>query len=235
MIREDNVLVDVVRKIERLRKDVDKLFTVGSTVASTVMSTEGPGIDIAGLAVGLSGDTILVYHADLSPVDEFAATGAGLTAALAAAINGDIVIFPAGVSLNGNFVIPDGVTLQGQGWSNSSINGTITLGTNSVLKDLNVGSLGMSASPTHAIIGPASGDARVENVISTVFNFSTGIADCLYMPNNFGTVSLYGCKFDSTSYSGVGVAIRIDEGIAGDVYVYFGSVKGSSGRFSYYL
>jgi hypothetical protein len=68
---------------------------------------EGPGIDVVResntVTVGLGGDSILLYHADGSPVSEYEFTEAGLIAALAAATTGDAVILPAGtISLTQN-------------------------------------------------------------------------------------------------------------------------------------
>lgn len=96
--------------------------------------TEGPGIDIVGTQVGLGGDTILLYHSDLSPVEEFVATGAGLTSALAAAVSGDIVIIPAG-TIAGNQTVPAGINLIGLS-ENSILSGTIT--NNGILSNIQI-------------------------------------------------------------------------------------------------
>lgn len=85
---------------------------------------EGPGVDVTANAVGLGGDTVLLYDSGGDPVAEFAATDGGLTAALAAATAGDVIKLPAG-TIAGNHTIPAGVMVLGFGES-SVLSGTIT-------------------------------------------------------------------------------------------------------------
>ena len=101
VIKGDNVYIDFTTATPH----IVAISTVGAAVSLARggsgggggggAPTEGPGIDIIGTQVGLGGDSILLYHSALTPVVEFAATEAGLIAALAAAVTGDIVILPA--------------------------------------------------------------------------------------------------------------------------------------------
>src|SRR5512139_2336651 len=68
---------------------------VQAMAGAGVLMTEGPDIDIIGQTIGRGGDMILLFDSGGNPVAEYAATGAGLIAALAAATSGDIVEIPA--------------------------------------------------------------------------------------------------------------------------------------------
>lgn len=77
--------------LTELAKRLEPLI-VGQAVgaAQTVLTAgEGPGTDVVGNKIGLGGDSILVCHADGSPVSEYPATDAGLDAATAAMAAGD--------------------------------------------------------------------------------------------------------------------------------------------------
>lgn len=81
---------------------------------------EGPGIDLVSgsgtVTVGLGGDSILLYHASGAPASEYAVSDAGLTAALAAAVAGDVIQLPPCniiCSSRLGWTLPSGVTLVG--------------------------------------------------------------------------------------------------------------------------
>jgi hypothetical protein len=90
----------------------------------TIDVGEGPGIDITADAVGLGGDTILLYDSGGNPVAEYAMSDAGFTTALAAATSGDVVVLPAG-TISGDHTIPNGITVWGFGW-NTILSGITT-------------------------------------------------------------------------------------------------------------
>jgi len=71
--------------------------------------TEGPGIDLVGLQVGVGGDTILLYDSTGNPCAEYAASDAGLTAALAAMGDDDVIETPAGTISGGPWTIEHGL------------------------------------------------------------------------------------------------------------------------------
>lgn len=101
--------------------------------------SEGPGIDIVSGAteqIGLGGDTILLYDSGGLPVSEFAATSAGLNAALAAATNGDVVQLPVGTIAGVAATVPAGVILSGIDTVGSIVSGTVI--NNGVLVNMQV-------------------------------------------------------------------------------------------------
>ena len=81
---------------------------------------------------------ILLYYADGSPAAEFAATGAGLTAALAAAASGDVLWLPANAGISGDVTVPAGVTVMGLSRGRSILTGKITLAAGANLCNLSV-------------------------------------------------------------------------------------------------
>jgi hypothetical protein len=87
---------------------------IQSAAAETIKTSvaEGPGIDLvisgAQTRVGIGGDTVLIYHADGSPANEYST----LTAAIAAATSGDVVLLPPQTFAD-DITIPAGVTLVG--------------------------------------------------------------------------------------------------------------------------
>jgi len=92
-----------------------KPFMIQYIQQLSVTPTEGPGIDIVAPAqIGLGGDTILLYDSAGAPVAEFAATAAGLTAALAAATANDEIHCPYHITIthNAGFTIPASVKVR---------------------------------------------------------------------------------------------------------------------------
>lgn len=87
----------MAEKLSELAKRLEPFLTktAMSAARATLNAGEGPGIDVVNGVVGLGGDSVLLYHSSGSPVSEYAATTAGLVAALAGAVSGDIVLLPA--------------------------------------------------------------------------------------------------------------------------------------------
>lgn len=82
--------------------------------------SEGPGVDLvvsgSDSQIGLGLDSILLVHSDGSPAGEYAADDAGLTAALAAAVSGELVLLAfAGTITGGPWTVPSDVLLYGLG------------------------------------------------------------------------------------------------------------------------
>jgi hypothetical protein len=134
--------------------------------------TEGPGIDIvAGVQVGLGGDTVLLYDSAWNPVAEFTT----VTLALAAATSGDVVVMPAGIFTE-DVSIPVGVSLTSTG-NNSKIVGAVTLlGHNSQLKSVVVELIGNSAGALIGVSGPPAGTGLVNDCSISVINNGAGDA-----------------------------------------------------------
>lgn len=125
-------------------------------------AAEGADIDFVDAGAGSTftilraGNVILRFDNGATQLVEYAKTGAGLTAALAAAAAGDIVWLPPG-TYTADQTIPDDVTVIGYGW-NTIIAGEVTLGDGSILKDLKVYVYESSAATLRAITGPADGE-----------------------------------------------------------------------------
>jgi hypothetical protein len=140
---------------------------------------EGPGIDVVGTTVGLGGDTILLFNCGSSPVAEFAATSAGLDAASAAAVAGDVVQLPAR-QISGSHTLAAGVTYRGLGRKASVLTGQITLAASSVLETLSVSRTANSADTLIGVVGPSSGtgylydcDVAANNALGTGYAVQT--------------------------------------------------------------
>jgi len=97
---------------------------------------EGPDIDIdaAALKIGRGGDSILLFHANGSPVSEYAATLAGLIEAEADATNRDVIVIPQMATyVSGDFTIStNDLTIVGPPYRQSQaridhISGTVTV------------------------------------------------------------------------------------------------------------
>ncbi len=114
--------------------------------------TEGPGIDVVGNQVGLGGDTILLYDRGGNPVAEYAATGAGMAAAIAAAAAGDVIWLPA-YQIPDNHTIPADVEVVGLGVDNSELTGIIT--NNGTLTHLQVSGALTNNANLNYILDPA--------------------------------------------------------------------------------
>ena len=131
------------------------------TTNRTIDAGEGPGVDITADAIGLGGDTILLYDSGGNPIAEYAATGAGLALALAAATSGDVVTVPAG-TFDTSQSIPAGVTLQGLDKHRSTLTGQISLANTAHVCNL---SITRTANDANDLIGVycASGVGYVTN------------------------------------------------------------------------
>jgi hypothetical protein len=141
---------------------------------------EGPGIDltVSGdiTTVGLGGDTILLYNSNLDPVEEFPATDAGLTAALAAAVAGDEVLLPICEITGGPWTIPAGISLHGQS-RYSYLIGTIT--NNGFASDFEVSNLINTGTALHIYATPVAGNGIEQSTAGAVIErcwIQTGIA-----------------------------------------------------------
>jgi hypothetical protein len=116
---------DLIRRIDLRPQGASGGLGSGSSViagkglygGSTVHVGEGPGIDVTEDAVGIGGDSILLYHGNGDPASEYDASATGLTAALSAAVTGDAVLLPPAIigETTDSFTVPAGVVLSGQG------------------------------------------------------------------------------------------------------------------------
>lgn len=135
---------------------------------------EGPGIDITGGdTVGIGGDSILLYTGD-APAEEFAATDAGLTAALAAATAGDVVELPAVTITGGPWTVANG-TLRGHSRFGSVLDGQVTLSDGTEMENLTIRRTANDSTTIYGVVCPvAPGAACVTNCTIRVVQNGAG-------------------------------------------------------------
>lgn len=139
---------------------------------------EGPGTDVTGTSpnqtVGLGGDTILLYDSGGAPVAEFAATDAGLTAALAAATAGDVVELPAVTITGGPWTVANG-TLRGHSRFGSVLDGQVTLSDGTEMENLTIRRTANDSTTIYGVVCPvAPGAACVTNCTIRVVQNGAG-------------------------------------------------------------
>jgi len=221
-----------LKATEAMSRRIRRLETIpfwSSSAAGAVM--EGPGIDIVGITVGLGGDTVLIYDSTGLPVAEFSADAAGLAAALALAVAGDIVFLQA-FTIPGDYTVPDGVCLLGFSRRLSVLTGVITLGVDSSLENLRILRDFADASEVHGVYGPVSGTGYMYDV--TVDATQAGSGDVYAVESSGGgSIEAHRCTVrgfaQSGSFGGVGYAGRAT---AGSMYIFHGSWRGSTDRFT---
>jgi len=157
--------------------------------------TEGPGIDIVGLQVGLGGDTVLLYDDGGNPVAEYAT----ITLALAAAAVGNLVWVPQGVFTE-DITIPAGVTVASLA-NGSIIAGAVTLaGDDSHIKGMIIQLVGDSAGALVGITGPATGVGLINDCSVSVTN--NGAGDAIGVMGDDGDMRSIDCICDITTNGG---------------------------------
>lgn len=190
---------------------------------------EGPGIDIvAPAAVGLGGDTILLYQANGNPVAEFAASSAGIIAAAAAAVSGDTIVLPSRtISVTNALTLVAGTAITGMGLkSKLSMTALITLAGSNLLSDLWINS---TANDANDLIGIQDGgnDNEIGRCRIVATQSGAGNAYAIKM-SNAGTITCRECYIEGT-VGGIGVGYA-GYWVDGSLYVIGGEVKGSVAR-----
>ena len=223
----------VIRRLKKIDDLLDGLQSVTNGGGGGISVAAGPDIHIVtalGVAtIGVSFDTVLLIHgAANTPASEFAATGAGLTAALAAAASGDTIIFHD-VTLSGDHTIPAGVTLSGYDRKHSILSGKISGGNESVLAHLTVARTDNSGSALVGVAGPAgtTDTLRLYDCVVSATQAGSGAAYALDV-NNLGIVQAWGCELKGASVGGAGYGLRAVSGLA---YLYHGKVYGSTNPY----
>lgn len=191
--------------------------------------TEGPGIDIAGTAVGLGGDTILQYFRALTPVAEFDADLAGLLAAIAAANVRDVLLLPS-VDITGDVDFsagPANLTVVGMGVQATRILGQVTYGSETWLRQLTVRHEDSIAGTLVGLINPpASGHVGfAERCAFKAVNNGAGDAYAVDMQNS-GDISHSNCDHQGLALGG-GDGYGIAEG-SGNAAIHFGRLRGTT-------
>jgi hypothetical protein len=164
---------------------------------------------------------IMLIHPGTSTTN-YTATAEGLTDALAAAVDGDIVVVPpapggAGYYYQGDFTVPAGVHLQGYGnpasYGEVLILGTLSVNEGCVIEGVNFRNGGSSSTLRCAI------DASLANSYWTVMdchveqlNSGSGRAAAVYNP---GSMIAYNCYFDAYDNGGYHWPFLTDDGEGG--------------------
>jgi len=140
--------------------------------------TEGPDIDLVDMGangtitVGRGGDTVLLFDAGGSPVAEYAATQAGVIAALAASGAGDIVEGPAAtIALTAAITVPASVTLRNMKLSFSGFAGrAVTMSNSSVLVDCSITYNGAGQANATAIYAVGVNSVNFVHTVANALN-----------------------------------------------------------------
>lgn len=199
--------------------------------------TEGPDIDLVDgganttITVGRGGDTVLLFNSDGTPIEEFAATQAGVIAALAAAAAGNIIECPRAITiaLTAGITIPASVTLRQAALSFSAFAGNaVTLaGASSRLEDSDI---------TYDGAGQASATAVYANGVAAVLlrvnafalNATTNIGISLRgagaSSNRLNVSNSYGNAQGGTT----AIGIHIEDDVRG--YWLIGEANGASAK-----
>lgn len=178
------------------------------SIVQEVEIGEGPGIDVTGASpeqtVGLGGDTVLLYDAGGDPVAEFAATSAGLIAALAAMADGDVCELPAGTISGGPWTVTHG-TLRGKSLA-TVLDGQVNVSDNCRLEGASVI---RSGSDTDPVIGVQLADGgEVTRCVIIVANVA-GPAYAVYAQHD-GECEAHDCVVGATGNSSNGYGYYAD-------------------------
>ena len=205
---------------------------VGNMASGGAFVTEGPGIDIVGQTVGLGGDTILLYDSSGSPVAEYAASAAGLTAALGAATTGDIVIIDYPGTITGDFSIPATVMLTSHSRYQVTIVGQVTLNDDSTIYNLTVANQANSAAVIYGVVGPVTGSANIMLCDVSARQAGAGNAYAIGATRgaslNNGNLVVQDCYLFGDSTGGDGYAAR---SLRGKVEIWHSRAYGSTARY----
>jgi hypothetical protein len=139
--------------------------------------------------------------------------------ALGAAIDGDVIWYPA-CEVTGDFTVPDGVTVMGLG-RNSILYGCLSLGSSSMASSLKIYVVEESEEEANGVLGNSGvGDAHLLNCYIDVENSGKAVA----IKSNGIDLYAKNCHVSAESSAGSGYAY----GVGGNVYVTGGFASGST-------
>jgi len=138
---------------------------------------------------------IKLHSAGDAVMGVFAPTSAGFDLALAAAVDGDVVLLPAG-TIDGDHTVGAGVEVCGRGRENTVLSGQVTLGDGAVLRGLSVLRAADQAGDLIGVVAPASGMAYVIGCDLRVEN-ATGDGYAAW--GNLGNLTLRWCSVSAQS------------------------------------
>jgi hypothetical protein len=161
-----------------------------------------------GTGEALDIDKIWVFSS-LAGATSYSRDGAGFTAALTNYVSGDKVIIPAGI-ITGTFTLPAGVEVFGMGRHNTSIVGQVTGADGASINDLAVEYSTTSASLTYAVLGPTSGNFKIDHCIVVATNAGSGSTYGVWQPRNGHTDIDYSTLRGECSGGGLGYAAGME-------------------------
>lgn len=190
---------------------------------------EGADIDMSVVhTVARAGNVVLLFSGAGNLLAEYACTGVGLVAALAAAAAGDVVELPA-CTIVGDATVPAGVSLRGLSYIGSIILGTVTLGASSILENLCVASLGDQVGALYGVVSGATGEAALKNVLVICQNV-TGPAYAVYLAAGGDVVA-----YETELLAEVGTEGYAAYIVAGTFTQYSGRAVGTVATYPYYI
>lgn len=194
---------------------------VGAIASTGAYMQEGPGIDLVGNKIGLSGDSILLYKSNGDPIAEYPATEAGINSAFAAAVAGNVIVFPDNIviAVTAGKSMPAGVSVTGANLSFSGFAGTaITMTTGSDLSNFNIAYNGAGQVSAKGVYANAV-QCNVSNGRALVYDATTNVGLDL-KGNNTGGLRINAQNLTGECYGGTtnhGITIR-DHVAARDIY-----------------
>jgi len=151
---EAGVIVDLVKRKDRT---VSGAVTAAATPESEAITYQA-GVDLIldGTTFHRAGNRVLLFSGDGTQLAQFDADDDGLTAALAAMSNGDVVKLPP-CSISGDHVVPAGGALVGCSRENSILTGQVTLSDGAVLENLSIVRSVNNADDVYGVLLPTTG------------------------------------------------------------------------------
>ncbi len=204
---------NITRKLGALRARIDATYDLlvgrtGSATGDGITQEEadarylqevlaGVDIHVDGNTVNRAGNRILLKKASDAVMAEYAHSGAGLTAALAAMVDGDVCELPVGTITGGPWTVSAG-TVRGVSREGSVLDGQVNLSDETALAMLTVDRDEDDAGDIIAVQGPATGTAYIHDCNFTANN-ATGDGFAISAQSG-GDVEVHGvCKLSAQS------------------------------------
>lgn len=203
------------------------------TIISERFGYDGEIVDLRMAAMRNFGNNVTLYHA--GTVKSYPATGTGLTAAVADAVDNDIITVPPGIYTVSGLTVGTGITIAGTGQPATLISGDVTLSNSVILSNLMIYKSGSSASPITTLTLPTgSCAAALYNVTVMATNTGSGDARAIYDQSNASVLYIFDGIVEGI-VEGAGTAYAISRSNDHVVRSYSTSIIGAiSGNLSYF-
>ncbi|KKN52730.1 hypothetical protein LCGC14_0609670 [marine sediment metagenome] len=195
--------------------------------ASETVITEGPGIDIENGAVGLGGDTILLYDSGGSPIIE----SPTITGIMVLASSGDIIKIPVG-TFSDNITILDGIKVVGTSRYATILTGEITGGDEASIENLSVIRTANDSDDLKGIVVTDAVVFYIHNCDIEVTQAGSGDARALSSEANSAIIEAWNSYLYGSSVAGSGYAGWRDTDLVTSIYIIGGRAVGSSAPFN---